>query len=208
MTFSWVHGDTASWVGYSSMAPWHTPLKWAGRLALSPCKAAVACEVLCLGLNDFLVAQGEIEQRVPWACVARAATGWRGLARARSNQQDLIGEMKANRQQKTARGLAAFPETDVRGGGPVNGQCYEGCRERRKERSANCAPRRSEGAFATSAILLPMLGMIATALGASSVKWCVAMSCGAGPGLAAVRVMRAAAHNHVDDQRRAAKDAG
>ena len=46
---------------------------------------------------------------------------------AQSNQQDLIGEMETNRQQKTARGLGMLLGADGHAGKLAIGQCYKGC---------------------------------------------------------------------------------
>ena len=95
---------------------------------------------------------------------------------AQSNQEDLIGEMETNRQQKTARGLGMLLGVDGQAGKLAFRQCYKGCLEGPDERTANCAARRNQGAFATLAAPRPVMRMIASALQALIVSRCAAVN--------------------------------
>ena len=125
---------------------------------------------------------------------------------AQSNQQNLIGEMETNGHQETARGPESLQGADNHPGTLFIGQCCEGCLKRRNGRTGNCAARRSQGAFATLAVLCPV--MIAYALRASPVRRWLASCGGAILALAALRMVRTAAHHQVNYQRRDAQDAG
>lgn len=128
---------------------------------------------------------------------------------SQSNQQDLIGEMKTNGQQETTRGPGLLVQAACQPQDVGLGQYGEGCLERRTECPANGSARRDQGAFATLALPGPAMRMIATTFRALPLECCVAMSWRGGMlALAAVRMVRAAAHHQVNYQHRDAQDAG
>ena len=130
----------------------------------------------------------------PRPAMCAASSKGRFNESAQSNQQDLIGEMETNRQQKTARGLGMLLGADGHAGKLAIGQCCKGCLEGRDERTANCAAWRNQGAFDTLAALCPVMRMIASALRALLVRRCVAVNWGGTKlALATVRMVRAAA---------------
>ena len=74
--------------------------------------------------------------------------------------------------------------------------------------SADCAVRRNKGALGALAVLRPMMRMVAAAVGALTIMRCITVSRGrAILALAAVRMVRAAAHRQVNHQRRGDEDA-
>ena len=128
---------------------------------------------------------------------------------AQSNQQELIGEMETDWQQKTARGLGMLLGADGHAGKLTIWQRDKGCLEGRDDRTANCAAWRNQGAFDTLTAMCPMMRMIASALRALLVSRCVAVNWqGTKLALAIVRIVRAtaAAHHQVNYQRRDAQD--
>ena len=93
---------------------------------------------------------------------------------AQSDQQDVIGEMETNRQQKTARGPGMSPGA---GSEAANLTIRPGRQERVEgpdERSASCAARRSQGAFDALATLCPGMRTFTSALRALPARRCVA----------------------------------
>jgi hypothetical protein len=59
----------------------------------------------------------------------RSVSGDQFNESAQSNQQDLIGEMKTNRQQKASRGSGLFVQADRHPRKAGIGQDREGCRK-------------------------------------------------------------------------------
>jgi len=128
---------------------------------------------------------------------------------AQSNQQDAIGEMETNGQQKTARDPGGLVQADCQPRKVRIGQYREGCVALRTGRTADQATRRDEGAVAASALPGPVMRMIAATLRALRLKCCVAVSCQAGMRvLEPVCVTRAAAHHQVGHQQRDDQGAG
>ena len=128
---------------------------------------------------------------------------------AQSNQQDLIGEMETNGQQMPTHDPGLFVQADCQPREAGMGQCCEGCLTRQTEGATNHSARRGQGAFAALALPGPMMRMIASTFRALPLKCRVTMSCRAGIlALAAVRIVRAAAHHQVNYQHRDAQDTG
>jgi hypothetical protein len=115
-----------------------------------------------------------------------------------SNQQDLIGEMKTNRQHK-ATGASEFAmQASGSQRTPVIEQRCEWCLKRREQGTAICTAYRNEIALTTSAVMRPVMRLIASALHTLSVQRWVAMNCGeAELCLATVRMWQAAAQHRL-----------
>lgn len=127
----------------------------------------------------------------------RAASDKRRSARAESNQQDLIDEMKADRRHKTAVASKLMTEAGLAHGRSVIDRRCEACRGRQHEDATDCAARRSKRAFTSSTALRLMTIMMAFAPKPQSI----------GRGFAAsvrlrfaTRMARAAAHHQVEYQ--------
>lgn len=126
---------------------------------------------------------------------------------AQSNQQDLIGEMETNRQQKTARGLGMLLGADGHARKRAIGQCCNRCLESRDERTADFAATRNQGAFGSLAAMCPVMRIIASARRALLMRNSVAVNWGVTKiALATVRMVRAVAHHQVDDKHCDAQD--
>jgi hypothetical protein len=125
-----------------------------------------------------------------------------------SNQQDVIGEMETNRQQKMARRLGMLQGADGRASELAIGRGSEGCLEEPEERTARCPAGENQRAFDTLAALGPVMRMIAAAPRALLAACCFTVD-RRGMQLAptTVRMVRTtAAHRQVNCQRRNAQD--
>ena len=76
---------------------------------------------------------------------------------APSDQQDVIGEMEANRQEQMARRLGMLQGADGRAGELAIGQGSERCLEEPDERTARCPAGENERAFDTLAARCPVM---------------------------------------------------
>jgi hypothetical protein len=127
---------------------------------------------------------------------------------AQSNQQDLIGEMETNRQEKPARGEGVLLAANADQRKLFIEQRYEECLEGQGERIADGAVRGNKRAFFPLTVLRPVMRMVRALAGTLPVMRCITVSRGwAILAFAGVGMVRAAAHRKVNHQRRSDQDA-
>ena len=143
-----------------------------------------------------------------WWPHVRSIKPCRAQKRSRSDQQDLIHQMEANRRKKSARG-----EESLLGlGADRRIRIVEQRRDQRQgklsKRTAVWAGRGDKGTLAPLAMSQPMMCMIGSALGTLLImRGSPVSQRRVGRVLARMRMVRTAAHHHVNRQHRGSQDA-